>query len=142
MMGQRMTYRESSGSGKLKAIDLDCNHIPDAAMTLAVMALYAQGTTTLRNIASWRVKETDRIAAMVEELTALGGRVEAREDGMVIQGVESLTGGAVKSHGDHRIAMSMAVAALRASAEVSIDDTACTATSFPNFWSLLEKVRV
>ena len=79
---------------------------------------------------------------MVSELTALGGRVEARDDGMVIDGVETLTGGAVKSHGDHRIAMSMAVAALRAAGEVCIDDTACTATSFPNFWSLLDNVRV
>ena len=65
----------SRGVWPLKAIDLDCNHIPDAAMTLAVMALYADGTTTLRNIASWRVKETDRIAAMATELSKLGATV-------------------------------------------------------------------
>ena len=70
----------SRGSWPLKAIDLDCNHIPDAAMTLAVMALYAQGTTTLRNIASWRVKETDRIAAMAIELRKLGASVEEGAD--------------------------------------------------------------
>ena len=66
----------SKSTGFLKAIDLDCNHIPDAAMTLAVMALYACGTTTLRNIASWRVKETDRIAAMAIELRKLGATIE------------------------------------------------------------------
>ncbi|GAO22481.1 cytidylate kinase [Alicycliphilus sp. B1] len=68
------------GSWPLRAIDLDCNHIPDAAMTLAVMALYAQGTTTLRNIASWRVKETDRLAAMACELAKLGASVEEGAD--------------------------------------------------------------
>ena len=73
--------RGEPGSGwPLKAIDLDCNHIPDAAMTLAVMALYAEGTTTLRNIASWRVKETDRIAAMACELRKLGATVEEGAD--------------------------------------------------------------
>ena len=66
--------------GKLKAIDLDCNHIPDAAMTLAIMALFADGTTTLRNIASWRVKETDRIAAMATELRKVGAIVEEGAD--------------------------------------------------------------
>ncbi len=68
------------GAWPLKAIDLDCNHIPDAAMTLAAMALYADGTTTLRNIASWRVKETDRIAAMACELRKLGATVEEGAD--------------------------------------------------------------
>ncbi len=71
---------EASASGKLKAIDLDCNHIPDAAMTLAVVALFAEGTTTLRNIASWRVKETDRIAAMATELRKVGATVEEGAD--------------------------------------------------------------
>src|SRR5665811_1995473 len=73
--------RGQSGHGwPLKAIDLDCNHIPDAAMTLAMMALYANGTTQLRNIASWRVKETDRIAAMACELRKLGATVEEGAD--------------------------------------------------------------
>jgi hypothetical protein len=70
----------SRGAWPLKAIDLDCNHIPDAAMTLAVMALYADGPSTLRNIASWRVKETDRIAAMATELRKLGAVVEEGAD--------------------------------------------------------------
>ena len=72
------------GWGPRKAIDLDCNHIPDAAMTLAVMALYADGTTTLRNIASWRVKETDRIAAMATELRKVGATQEEAIDVRII----------------------------------------------------------
>lgn len=129
----------------LKGIEIGGAVVPraiDEFPVISVAASFAEGTTTIRDAKELRVKETDRIAAMVEELTTLGGRVEARNDGMVIDGVESFNGGAVKSHGDHRIAMSMAIAALRARAEVSIDDTACTATSFPNFWSLLKKIRV
>jgi 3-phosphoshikimate 1-carboxyvinyltransferase len=95
----------------------------------------------IRDARELRVKETDRISAMTSELNRLGGKVEAREDGMVIEGGEGLAGGNVSSHGDHRIAMSMAVAALRAAAPVTIDDTECTATSFPNFWELLDSVR-
>ena len=77
---------------------------------------------------------------MVDQLSTLGAKVQAREDGMVIEGVETLSGGAVQSCGDHRIAMSMAVAALAASGEVAIDNTACTETSFPGFWELLQQV--
>ena len=95
----------------------------------------------IREAEELRVKETDRIAAMVSELTKLGGQVEARPDGMVIKGVERLHGGNVSSHGDHRIAMSMAVAALSASGDITVEDTGCTETSFPGFWELIEKIR-
>jgi 3-phosphoshikimate 1-carboxyvinyltransferase len=78
---------------------------------------------------------------MTAELGRLGARVTAREDGMEIEGGAPLVGGQVESHGDHRIAMSMAVAALVAEGEVTIRDTGCTATSFPGFWELLEKVK-
>ena len=128
-------------SSALRGIDIGGEVVPraiDEFPVVAVAASFAEGTTTIRDAKELRVKETDRIAAMTAELTKLGGRVEAREDGMVVQGVEGLSGGAVTSHGDHRIAMSMAVAALRASGSVTIDDTACTATSFPNFWELLQ----
>lgn len=128
-------------SSTLRGIDIGGDVVPraiDEFPVVAVAASFAEGTTTIRDAKELRVKETDRIAAMTAELTKLGGRVEAREDGMVIQGVEALLGGEVTSHGDHRIAMSMAVASLRASAPVTIDDTACTATSFPNFWDLLQ----
>ena len=109
----------------------------DEFPVISVAAALAEGTTTIRDAAELRVKETDRIAAMVSELGKLGGLVEARPDGMVITGVEQLNGGTVSSHGDHRIAMSMAVAALSARAVVTIEDAACTETSFPGFWSLL-----
>ena len=79
-MGMNWMEARAPRSGRLKAIDLDCNHIPDAAMTLAVVALFAEGTTTLRNIASWRVKETDRIAAMATELRKVGATVEEGAD--------------------------------------------------------------
>lgn len=128
-------------SSALRGIEIGGEVVPraiDEFPVVAVAASFADGTTTIRDAKELRVKETDRIAAMTSELTKLGGVVEAREDGMVVQGVESLQGGAVTSHGDHRIAMSMAVAALRASGSVTIDDTACTATSFPNFWELLQ----
>ena len=78
---------------------------------------------------------------MVAELSKLGADLEATADGMIVRGVERLNGGAVDSHGDHRIAMSCAIGALRAAAPVAIADTGCTATSFPNFWELLEQVR-
>jgi 3-phosphoshikimate 1-carboxyvinyltransferase len=110
----------------------------DEFPVVSVAAAFAEGTTVIRDARELRVKETDRIAAMATELVRLGARVEAREDGMVISGVEHLHGGTVASHGDHRIAMSMAVAALRADEPVSIEDTLCTATSFPGFWQMLD----
>ncbi|OHB33164.1 MAG: 3-phosphoshikimate 1-carboxyvinyltransferase [Desulfuromonadaceae bacterium GWC2_58_13] len=130
-------------SSTLTGIEIGGSVVPraiDEFPVVSVAASFAEGTTIIRDARELRVKETDRIAAMVNELGALGGRVEARDDGMVIQGGESLAGGTVHSHGDHRIAMSMAIAALRARGEVTIDDTACTATSFPDFWSLLDQV--
>lgn len=130
-------------SSALKGIEIGGAVVPraiDEFPVVSVAACFAEGTTTIRDAKELRVKETDRIAAMVSELSALGAQVEARDDGMVIQGVETLAGGKVTSHGDHRIAMSMAVAALRARSEVTIDDTACTATSFPDFWALIDQV--
>ncbi len=130
-------------SSALKGIEIGGSLVPraiDEFPVVSVAACFAEGTTIIRDARELRVKETDRIAAMVSELGVLGGQVTARDDGMVIQGVENLAGGKVSSHGDHRIAMSMAVAALRARSEVLIDDTACTATSFPNFWELIDQV--
>ena len=107
----------------------------------ASAAAVAEGTTTICDAHELRVKETDRIAAMVSELTKLGADVVAREEGMVINGVEVLSGGQVASYGDHRIAMSLAVAASRTTAEITIADTDCTETSFPGFWSLLQQTQ-
>ena len=130
---------------RLKGIDICGDTVPraiDEFPVISVAASLAEGTTTIREAEELRVKETDRIAAMVSELGKLGAMVEARPDGMVIHGVERLEGGVkVSSHGDHRIAMSMAVAALSARQEITIEDTTCTETSFPGFWSLLETIR-
>jgi len=128
----------------LQGIEIGGDLVPraiDEFPVISVAAALAEGTTVIRDARELRVKETDRIAAMVSELGKLGADLEAREDGMVIRGREQLCGGRVDSHGDHRIAMSMAIAALRADNEVQIDNTACTATSFPNFWDLLDQVR-
>ncbi len=129
---------------RLKGIEIGGELVPraiDEFPAVSVAAALAEGETIIRDAEELRVKETDRIAAMVSELGKLGAKVEARPDGMRIEGVEKLGGGAVTSHGDHRIAMSLAVAALAARSEVMIEDTACTETSFPGFWDLLEKIR-
>lgn len=128
---------------RLKGIEIGGNMIPraiDEFPVICVAAALAEGTTTIRDATELRVKETDRIAAMVSELGKLGGQVEARPDGMFITGVEQLNGGTVSSYGDHRIAMSMAVAALAATDAVTIENTMCTETSFPGFWALLAEL--
>jgi 3-phosphoshikimate 1-carboxyvinyltransferase len=128
------------GAWPLRAIDLDCNHIPDAAMTLAVMALYADGTTTLRNIASWRVKETDRLAAMATELRKLGATVE---EGADFLRVTPLNAGAwrpasIHTYDDHRIAMCFSLAAFNpAGVPVRIEDPKCVAKTFPDYFEAL-----
>ena len=131
----------SRGSWPLKAIDLDCNHIPDAAMTLAVMALYAQGTTTLRNIASWRVKETDRIAAMATELRKLGATVEEGADYIGVTPPASPAhwqAASIHTYDDHRVAMCFALAAFNPAAlPVRIEDPKCVAKTFPDFFEAL-----
>jgi len=129
------------GAWPLKAIDLDCNHIPDAAMTLGVMALYAQGTTTLRNIASWRVKETDRIAAMACELRKLGATVEEGADYIRITPPASAAGwkaASIHTYDDHRVAMCFALAAFNpAGLPVRIEDPQCVGKTFPDFFESL-----
>ena len=131
----------SQGTWPLTAIDLDCNHIPDAAMTLAVMALYARGTTTLRNIASWRVKETDRIAAMATELRKLGATVEEGPDYICITPPASVAewkAASIHTYDDHRVAMCFSLAAFNpASLPVRIEDPKCVAKTFPDYFEAL-----
>ncbi len=128
----------------LKAIDLDCNHIPDAAMTLAVMALYADGTTTLRNIASWRVKETDRIAAMACELQKLGATVEEGADYLKITPPaqkKAWQAASIHTYDDHRMAMCFSLAAFNpAQLPVRILDPKCVAKTFPDYFETLFSV--
>ena len=129
------------GAWPLKAIDLDCNHIPDAAMTLAAMALYANGTTTLRNIASWRVKETDRIAAMACELRKLGATVEEGADFIRITppaSVQDWQAASIHTYDDHRVAMCCSLAAFNpAGLPVRIEDPQCVAKTFPDYFEAL-----
>jgi 3-phosphoshikimate 1-carboxyvinyltransferase len=129
------------GAWPLHAVDLDCNHIPDAAMTLAVMALYADGTTTLRNIASWRVKETDRLAAMATELRKLGAQVEEGADFLRVTPPQSWRAAAIHTYDDHRMAMCFALAAFNpAGAHVRILDPKCVAKTFPDYFEALFSV--
>lgn len=128
---------EASASGKLKAIDVDLNHIPDAAMTIAIAALAADGTTTLRNIASWRVKETDRLSAMATELRKLGATVEEGQDYIRITPPASLTADAeIDTYDDHRMAMCFSLVSLLGT-PVIINDPKCVAKTFPDYFSVL-----
>ncbi|MEG2582836.1 bifunctional 3-phosphoshikimate 1-carboxyvinyltransferase/cytidylate kinase, partial [Comamonas sp.] len=128
----------SRGTWPLKAIDMDCNHIPDAAMTLGAMALFADGTTTLRNIASWRVKETDRIAAMANELRKLGATVQEGADYIRITPPASRsdwTAASIHTYDDHRIAMCFSLAAFNpAGLPVRIQDPQCVGKTFPDYF--------
>jgi 3-phosphoshikimate 1-carboxyvinyltransferase len=131
----------SRGAWPLKAIDLDCNHIPDAAMTLAVMALYADGPTTLRNIASWRVKETDRIAAMACECRKLGAVVEEGTDWLRITPPARWAPASIHTYDDHRVAMCFSLAAFNDTAlPVRIEDPKCVAKTFPDYFETLFSV--
>lgn len=133
--------RARRGAWPLKAVDLDCNHIPDAAMTLAMMALYADGPSTLRNIASWRVKETDRIAAMTAELRKLGAAVKEGADFIRIT-PPALAGGwraaSICTYDDHRMAMCASLAAFNSAAlPVRVQDPKCVAKTFPDYFETL-----
>ena len=126
------------GAWPLKAIDLDCNQIPDAAMTLAAMALYADGPSTLRNIASWRVKETDRIAAMAAEARKLGATVEEGPDWIRIEPIQQWRSASIHTYDDHRIAMCFSLAAFNpAKLSVRIEDPKCVAKTFPDYFEAL-----
>jgi 3-phosphoshikimate 1-carboxyvinyltransferase len=133
-MGPNWIEARSSANGRLTAFDLDLNHIPDAAMTLAVCALFADGPCRLGNIASWRVKETDRIAAMATELRKLGATVDAGADYLDITPPLRLIDGAeIDTYEDHRIAMCFSLAAL-GGVRVRINDPKCVNKTFPEYF--------
>ncbi len=140
----KVSRGQSHNGWPLKAIDLDCNSIPDAAMTLAVMALYAQGVTTLRNIASWRVKETDRIAAMACELRKLGATVLEGADFIQITPPASAAdwkAACIHTYDDHRMAMCFSLAAFNpAKLPVRIDNPKCVSKTFPDYFETLFSV--
>jgi 3-phosphoshikimate 1-carboxyvinyltransferase len=143
-MGVRVSmgedWVEASRDGGLRAVDMDFNHIPDAAMTVAVMALFAKGPSVLRNIASWRVKETDRLSAMATELRKLGAEVEEGPDYLRISPPLRLASDVeIDTYDDHRIAMSFALAAL-GGVPVRINNPACVAKTYPDFFASLAQI--
>ena len=138
--GEQHIEARAPDSGKLKAFDLDLNHIPDAAMTLAVVALFADGRCVLRNIGSWRVKETDRIAAMATELRKLGAIVEEGADYIAVSPAPTLTSNAaIDTYDDHRVAMCFSLAAL-GGVPVTINDPQCVSKTFPDYFDTLAEI--
>ena len=151
-LGDNSITARGPANGKLSAFDLDLNHIPDAAMTLAVAALFADGPCTLRNIASWRVKETDRIAAMATELRKLGATVEEGTDYLrVFNGVSSASTGkssgksivkdlvSIDTYDDHRMAMCFSLAAF-GEIPITINDPDCVAKTFPDYFAAFAQI--
>ena len=125
--------------GDLQGVDLDLNHIPDAAMTAATAALFAKGKTRLRNIYNWRVKETDRMTAMATELRKVGAQVETGDDYIEISPPDKLTSAAIDTYNDHRIAMSFSLAAL-GDVPIIINNPGCTAKTFPDYFEVFRSV--
>ncbi|TAN50802.1 MAG: 3-phosphoshikimate 1-carboxyvinyltransferase, partial [Betaproteobacteria bacterium] len=143
-MGARVEAGEdwieaSAPAGRLRAFDLDLNHIPDAAMTAAVLALFADGPCTVRNIASWRVKETDRIVAMATELQKLGAGVEAGKDFLKVFPGKLVPGVAVDTYDDHRMAMCLSLASLGGVA-ITINDPECVGKTFPEYFQAFASI--
>ena len=143
-MGAHITIGDSwievSGTGKLNALDVDLNHIPDAAMTIAVAALFADGTTTIRNVASWRVKETDRLSAMATELRKVGATVEEGADYLRITPPQQLLADAViDTYDDHRMAMCFSLVAL-GGVPIRINDPKCVGKTFPDYFQVLQQI--
>jgi 3-phosphoshikimate 1-carboxyvinyltransferase len=147
-MGAQITmgdnWIEASANGPLKAIDADFNHIPDAAMTIAIAALYADGPSTLRNIASWRVKETDRIAAMATELRKIGAIVEEGADYIKVTPPAALSPATIDTYDDHRMAMCFSLVSLdgaaRKGAVTRINDPKCVNKTFPEYFTAFAKI--
>ena len=130
-------------SSSLKGTVIDGALIPamiDELPTVALMACFAEGVTVIKDAAELKVKESNRIAIMVENLTAMGADVEETEDGMVIRGGKPLHGAVIHSQKDHRIAMTFAVAALAAEGETEIEDADCVSISYPSFYDDLNRL--
>ncbi|MDP1930722.1 MAG: 3-phosphoshikimate 1-carboxyvinyltransferase [Gammaproteobacteria bacterium] len=121
--------------GELNGVDVDLNHIPDAAMTIATTALFAKGQTAIRNIYNWRVKETDRLTAMATELRKVGAIVEEGEDYIVITPPAAIQSAAIDTYDDHRMAMCFSLAAFGDN-PITINDPECTSKTFPTYFDL------
>lgn len=141
-MGARISWGDdfiTCSRGELNGIDMDMNHIPDAAMTIATTALFAKGPTTLRNIYNWRVKETDRLFAMATELRKVGATVEEGHDFISITPPETLIHAEIGTYNDHRMAMCFSLVAL-SDTPVTILDPKCTAKTFPDYFEQLARI--
>ncbi len=141
-MGARVvrgeTYMEVE-AGDLHGVDLDMNHIPDAAMTIAATALFARGKTVIRNVHNWRVKETDRLSAMATELRKVGATVVEGDDFLEINPPEKLLHAEIDTYNDHRMAMCFSLAAL-GDVPVTINDPGCTSKTFPDYFKKFETI--
>lgn len=144
-MGAKVEYSdywiEVTGTGALNGVDVDLNHIPDAAMTIATAALFAKGSTRIRNIYNWRVKETDRLSAMATELRKVGAIVEEGEDYIHITPPTDITSAAIDTYDDHRMAMCFSLASF-GDAQITINDPKCTSKTFPTYFEEFAKLRV
>lgn len=144
-MGAHVEYSdywiEVTGSGHLQGVDVDLNHIPDAAMTIATLALFAKGETCIRNIYNWRVKETDRLAAMATELRKVGAEVEEGLDFIRIVPPQSIQAAVIDTYNDHRMAMCFSLAAF-GDAPITINDPNCTSKTFPNYFRVFSSITV
>ncbi|AKF25401.1 3-phosphoshikimate 1-carboxyvinyltransferase [Sulfurovum lithotrophicum] len=141
-MGAKVEWGDdyvSVSRGELNAVNMDFNHIPDAAMTIATTALFAEGTTTLRNIYNWRVKETDRLHAMATELRKVGAEVEEGEDYLTITPPVQLKHASIDTYDDHRMAMCFSLLALDP-VSVTINEPECTAKTFPTYFEVFESI--
>jgi len=141
-MGARVKWGETYVSvtrDTLRPINMDFNHIPDAAMTIATTALFVEGTTTLRNIYNWRVKETDRLSAMATELRKVGAEVEEGEDYLKITPPKHLKHAAIDTYDDHRMAMCFSLLALDP-VSVTINEPECTSKTFPTYFDVLGSI--
>ncbi len=136
--GDRITVR----SGELYGIDIDATNIPDLVPILAVIATAANGRTVIRGAARLKLKESDRLTTTAEMLRTLGASIAKTEDGLIIDGGKPLSGGAVSSYGDHRIAMSAAIAALLSEDDVTVTEAEAVAKSYPAFWDDLASLGV
>lgn len=141
-MGAEVIWHDESITVKgkpLNSVDMDMNHIPDAAMTIATTALFAKGTTVIRNIYNWRVKETDRLVAMATELKKVGAEVVEGEDYISITPPKVLNHAEIDTYNDHRVAMCFSLVAL-SDTPVTINDPKCTAKTFPDYFEKLAQV--
>ncbi len=136
-----ITVSKPSGQNPaaLRGIDVDLNHIPDAAMTIAVLALFADRPTRIRNVYNWRVKETDRMYAMATELTRLGANVSTTDDSITIHPPAEIRSACIETYGDHRMAMCFSLAAL-GKATITIKDPDCTRKTFPDYFQVFASI--